>query len=478
MRSLENLIVNSSQSIRDAMKAVTLNAHGLCFVTENQRLVGVATDGDLRRALLNGALLESSIKDAMNTNFVALPVNSTDSVIRKTFSTSLKMIPLCDDKGHLVDVADLYKSHSIPLLEPQLIGNELEYVQDCIKTNWISSQGKYVQLFEQEFEKFHSGMQALTVSNGTVALHLALYALGVGKGDEVIVPNITFAATINSVLHCNAIPVLCEINPITLCIDPLELEKLISPSTKAILIVHLYGQVCNMSSLMELAKKHNLLLIEDCAESIGSTWNEIPVGCFGDASTFSFFGNKTISTGEGGMVMFKNNNIAKRARILRDHGMVPGKKYWHEEVGFNYRLTNLQAAIGVAQMERFPLIIQKKLSIARSYTKKLINVPQIAQLPKVIPETTHSNWLYTIIFQKEVDRNLIITKMLERGIDTRPVFYPLHEMPPYMKFRKSKSLDHSIRASQSGISLPSSVSLKDSEIEYISDTLIRLICSK
>ena len=175
--------------------------------------------------------------------------------------------------------------------------------------------------------------------------------------------------------------------------------------------------------------------------------------------------------------MFKSNNIAKRARILRDHGMKPEKRYWHEEVGFNYRLTNLQAALGVAQMERLSLIIQKKISIAMSYTKKLVNLPQISQLPISIPKTTHSNWLYTIIFKKELDRNLIMSKMLERGIDTRPVFYPLHEMPPYSKFRRSKSLAHSIRASRSGISLPSSVSLKDDEIEYVSDTLILLIRS-
>ena len=477
MRSLEDLIVKSSQSIRHAMQTVSLNAHGICFVTEDRRLVGVVTDGDLRRALLNGSLLESSVKAAMNTNFIALTVDSPDSVIRKAFSANIKMIPLCDDEGYLVDVADIYKSHRIPLLEPQLIGNELKYVQDCIETNWISSQGKYVQQFEQEFERFHPGMQAITVSNGTVALHLALYALGVGEGDEVIVPNITFAATINAVMHCNATPVLCEINPFTLCIDPTEVEKLISPSTKAILIVHLYGQVCDMDSLMFLVKKHNLLLVEDCAEALGSSWSKKPVGCFGDASTFSFFGNKTISTGEGGMVMFKSNNIAKRARILRDHGMKPEKRYWHEEVGFNYRLTNLQAALGVAQMERLSLIIQKKISIAMSYTKKLVNLPQISQLPISIPKTTHSNWLYTIIFKKELDRNLIMSKMLERGIDTRPVFYPLHEMPPYSKFRRSKSLAHSIRASRSGISLPSSVSLKDDEIEYVSDTLILLIRS-
>lgn len=475
MHALENLVVESFETIRSAMEKVSINASGICFVTESGKLVGVATDGDLRRALLSGMELNSLVTEAMNRQFVSLPVNSDDRTIRKAFSNKLKMIPLCDESGNLVDVADIYKSHRIPLLEPELIGRELEYVQDCIETNWISSQGRYVQHFEQEFDKLHSGMNSLTVSNGTVALHLALHALGVGVGDEVIVPNITFAATINSVLHCNATPVICEIDPLTLCIDPREVEKLISSSTKAILIVHLYGQVCEIDALQILAKERGLLLIEDCAEAIGSEWKGARVGCFGDASTFSFFGNKTISTGEGGMVMFKEKRIFDRARILRDHGMTPGKRYWHEEIGFNYRLTNLQAAIGVAQLERLPEIIQKKLAIAEKYSQKFMRNPKIVQLPKSTTDSLHSNWLYTIILDKEIDRNLIMSKMLEHGIDTRPIFYPLHEMPPYKSCRKSNSLASGIWASKHGLCLPSSVSLLDSEIEYIADVLINLI---
>lgn len=464
---LEALTVEPLRSVRDAMMLLDQNSRGILFVTAGRKLLGVVTDGDIRRALLAGFDLDSSISSVMNTNFISLPVSADNALIRNTFSSKLKMVPLCDGDGNLVDVADAQKSHKIPLINPDLSGREAEYLLDCLETNWISSQGAYVRRFEEEFERIHNGRNALAVSNGTVALHLALHAIGVGVGDEVIVPDVTFAACANAILYCGAVPVLCEIDPRTFCIDPAQAEKLITRKTKAIMPVHLYGQPCDMDAVCCLAKKHNLFIVEDCAEAIGSRWMDEPVGIFGDVATFSFFGNKTISTGEGGMILFKDTELYKNAKKLRDHGMTPDKKYWHDHVGFNYRLTNLQSAIGVAQMERLNVIIEKKTNIFNLYTIALEGAIGINSLPLRMPKSFNSNWLYTILLDDDIDRDSIIAWLQDFGIECRPTFYPLHVMPPYQKFRRSESLAISEKVSRTGLSLPTSVSLSEDEIDYI-----------
>ena len=471
MYNLEDLTAQGSETIFTVLQVINKNCQSICFITDNQKLVGVVTDGDIRRSLIQNPDLKRPIKYIMNQNFVSLPVNSSDELIRSTFSKDLKLIPLLDANGVVVDVADVNKTHKIPVLEPALNGRELEYVTDCIQTNWISSQGQYVSRFESLFQQFHAPMHAVSVSNGTNALHLALLALGIAPGDEVIVPNITFAATVNAVIYCGARPVLCEIDPLTWCIDFNEAEKLITPRTKAIIPVHLYGQVSDIHHLLRLAETYNLFVVEDCAESLGSSWNSRLTGTFGDASIFSFFGNKTISTGEGGMVLFRDLELASQARILRDHGMKPGKRYWHETVGFNYRLTNIQAAIGVAQMERFDSILQKKLLIATHYSSNLLHCSGIKQLPTSIPQTIHSNWLYTILLDDSMERDLLRDMLLRHGIDTRPAFYPMHQLPPFKEFPSSEKLDVSCKLARQGISLPSSVTLTSSDLDYIIDIL-------
>lgn len=475
MDKIEELIVEAHQTIGEALQVIDRNARGICLVTETGKLVGVASDGDIRRGLIRNANLERPIREVMNRSFTALPVQSSEKQIRQNFSTRFRLIPLLNEVGKVVDVADVQRSHRIPVLEPHLSGNELEYVLDCVSSNWISSQGAYVHLFEKMFEEMHPGTQALAVSSGTTALHLALEALGLKEGDEVIVPNLTFAASINAVLYCRATPVLCEIDPVTWCLDTEEAEKMITPHTKVIMPIHLYGQVCQMDKIRDLAQSYQLLMIEDCAEAIGSQWRKQQVGTFGDAATFSFFGNKTISTGEGGMVLFRDPKVLQRARLLRDHGMMPGKHYWHEVVGFNYRLTNLQAAVGVAQLERFSSILGKKRQIAATYSENLTSVEGILQLPDENSEVFHSNWLYTVILTDNFDRNKIMKELLYHGIDTRPVFYPLHQMPPYQGYRTSEKLEHSIRISQQGLSLPSSASLKEEETDYVSKMLQQVL---
>ena len=352
-------------------------------------------------------------------------------------------------------------------MEPYISKKEKEYVNNCLDTGWISSQGKYVHQFEQEFEKLHLGMFAVAVSNGTVALQLALLAMGIGKDDEVIVPDITFAATINTIIHCGATPVMCEVDLETWCIDPEEIKKLINPRTKAIMPVLLYGQAAQMDEIIKLSNEHNLYVVEDCAEAIGTKWKNENVGTFGDASTFSFFGNKTITTGEGGMVLFKSKETSERARILRDHGMNPTKKYWHDVIGYNFRLTNVQAAIGVAQIERLDEIVSKKINIGESYIDLLKDHKIAEQIPKRHKDIQNSYWIFSFLLNKKFKREKVMNELLELGVETRPVFYPLHTMPPYKNFKKSSSLENSINISKQGLSLPSSPTLSDFNIKYI-----------
>ncbi len=331
------------------MEVLDFTAMGIVFVTnKNGQLGGVLTDGDIRRALLKNLSLKDTVNEIMNKDFVSLPVDTDNSTILEHINDRVKIIPLVDAEMLLVDYASIHKIRRIPIASPLLTGNELAYVTDCIKTNWISSQGKYVREFEALFSQYHDNMASLAVSNGTVALHLALVALGIAKGDEVIVANLTFAASVNAILYTGAIPVLADVDPVTWNIDVNKVKDLITPRTKAIMPVHLYGHPCDMDEIMQIAKEHKLSVIEDCAQGLGSLYKDKPVGIFGDAATFSFYGNKTVTTGEGGMILFRNKQVAERAATLRDHGMQKTRRYWHAEIGYNYRLTNLQAAIGAS----------------------------------------------------------------------------------------------------------------------------------
>lgn len=477
---MELLTIKSDDSLRKGLEKLNKSGLATLFVVDdNNILIGILTDGTIRRSLLSNYTLESIVSEVMKTDFVSFPVNTDNAIILAAINDTVKIIPLVDELNHLVDYASINKIRRISIASPVLSGNELAYVTECIKTNWISSQGKYVRLFEDLFSKYHLGYQSLAVSNGTVALHLALVALGIGKDDEVIVPNLTFAASANAVLYTGATPILVDIDPITWNLDVNKLESIVTPKTKAIMPVHLYGNPCNMDFIMKFAKIHNLFVIEDCAEALGSYYNEKPVGTFGDAATFSFYGNKTITTGEGGMIVFKDNKIAEKAAMLRDHGMKKTKRYWHEEVGYNYRLTNLQAAIGVAQFERLDDFVSAKRRIAKSYNEAL-GISKYFQLPNEEINTTNSYWLYTCLINPNspFNRDELINYLNIRGVETRPVFYPLHLMPPYCRFANTDDLEYSLDIAQRGISLPSSVNLTEMELSYICNTIINFITIK
>jgi perosamine synthetase len=475
--TLEKMTISNKSTLRDAMLLIEANSQGLCFVVEGSSVVGVLSDGDIRRAILRGGQIEMPVNEVMNKDFVSLSTNTRIDEIQKRLNETIRIIPIINDTGELVDYACAQRYHQVPLTQPVLDGNELEYLTDCISTGWISSQGKYIRNFEELFEQYVSCPHALVVSNGTVALHLALLTLGIGPGDEVIVPNLTFAAPVNAVLYVGATPVLVDIDVHTMTIDLDAAERAVTARTKAIIPVHLYGHPADMDRVMDLAQKFNLVVIEDCAEAIGSKYQGKHVGNFGDAAIFSFFGNKTITTGEGGMLLVKDATMVEKAKKLRDHGMSKERRYWHDELGYNYRMTNLQAAIGVAQMERVEEFVERKRWNAEQYSMRLSNVDGIKLLGEV-GDVVNSYWFYTIILPQwlATKRDEVISKMLKNGVEARPVFYPMHRMPLYAPFVSAgQTFAVSDAISDAGISLPSGVTMNEVDIEKVCTVLVRII---
>jgi len=356
---------------------------------------------------------------------------------------------------------------TIRIYEPDLSGNEQKYVTDCIASSWISGKGKYIEEFEDNFSSYIGANYSVAVCNGTVALHVALLALGIGPGDEVIVPTLTYIASVNAIAYTGAKPVFVDSVLGTWQIDPEDIKRKISSKTKAILVVHLYGLPCELSSIDKICKKNHLYLVEDCAEAIGSYYHSQHVGTYGDVSTFSFYGNKTITTGEGGMVVTNNETIEKSIRHLKGQGLAQNREYWHDIVGYNYRMTNVAAAIGVAQLERIHHFLDRKTNIYRTYKKKLSSLPITFQ--QETTESTNSFWMISILLKHPALREPLRKYLSENGIETRPLFYPVHSMPMYSThdafFPVAKDISHR------GINLPSYPGLTDMDVKYISNLI-------
>lgn len=467
--TLEQMTVRADSTLRDALEVIDRNTQGVCFVVKGRIVVGVLSDGDIRRALIGKAQVDTPVTEVMQRDFISLPVNTPLEQIQARLNADIRHIPIVDASGELVDYACASRYHQVPLVQPVLDGNELEYVTDCIRTGWISSQGKYVRKFEEAFGQYVGSSHVLAVSNGTVALHLALRTLGIGPGDEVIVPDLTFVAPVNAILYLGATPVLVDVDQNTMAINIDAAERAVTGRTRAILPVHLYGHPANMPRVMALAKRHGLVVVEDCAEALGSLCQGAHVGVFGDSAIFSFFGNKTITTGEGGMVLFKDAAMLERARMLRDHGMSRKRRYWHEQVGYNYRMTNIQAAIGVAQMERVAEFVECKRWIAEQYRQRLSMLMGL-QLPGEFGDIVNSYWLYTVVLPRQLasKRDEILGQMIENGVEVRPVFYPVHRMPPYAQFIVAgQAYPVADAVADAGISLPTGVTMNEADIEKV-----------
>lgn len=352
---------------------------------------------------------------------------------------------------------------TIPIYKPSLAGNEKQYVNDCLDSTWISSKGKYINEFEKAFADFVGIQHAASVCNGTVAIHLALLALGVGPGDEVIVPTLTYIASVNAIAYTGATPVFVDSLPDTWQMDPADVKKKITSKTKAVMAVHLYGHPCDMDALCAITKEHDLFLIEDCAEAIGSKYKGKHVGTFGDIATFSFFGNKTITTGEGGMVVTNDETLFDRAVHFKGQGLAKHRQYWHDVIGYNYRMTNICAAIGLAQLEQVNSFIERKQEIAQKYSEAFQH--SNIRFHQSHPDVTHTYWMCSILVAEAKDRDTLRDHLALLGIETRPLFYPIHTMPMYStKFQRHLVAED---LGWRGINLPSFPGISNEELDSI-----------
>lgn len=358
-------------------------------------------------------------------------------------------------------------AHRIPVAVPVLDGNEKKYVNECLDSTWISSAGEFLGRFERQFADYCGVKHAIAINNGTTAIHLALVAMGIGAGDEVIVPTLTYIASANAVTYCNAVPVFVDCDARTMNIDVDQIESRITPRTKAIMVVHLYGHPVDMAPVIEIARKHGLAVIEDAAEALGAEYRGTRVGGIGDCATFSFFGNKIVTTGEGGMVTTNDDELAKKLRLYRGQGMDPTRRYWFPVVGYNYRMTNVAAAIGVAQMERIDTALANRARLARWYDEALADLGDALELPHTEDYARHSFWMYTVMLRKggENERDRLMQVLDQDGIETRPVFYPMHVLPPYLEDATPYPVASDVAAR--GINLPTHEHVTRADVDRI-----------
>lgn len=357
----------------------------------------------------------------------------------------------------------------IPLCVPEICGNEWQYVKECLDTNWVSSVGSYVDKFEEDFLNYVKSKKAVVTMNGTAALTLALQTLGIGSGDEVIVPSLTFISPVNTIKYVGAEPVFVDVCRDTFVMDVEKVEELITKKTKAIMPVHIYGHPVDMDKLMEIAKKYNLYVIEDATESLGSLYKGQKVGTIGHMGCFSFNGNKLITTGAGGMLVTNNEHWGERAKFLSTQTKIvtENKAFYHPEIGFNYRMPNLLAAMGCAQLEKVQEYVKVKREHAKLYSDLLKNVKGIT-LPVEKEWASNVQWLYSIVVEDEyfITRDELIKRLAENGIESRPFFMAVHNMPPF-KGSKCGNMNITDDLGKRGINLPSSVSLSKDDIMKI-----------
>jgi perosamine synthetase len=358
----------------------------------------------------------------------------------------------------------------IPVGAPALVGREREYVLDCLDSTWISSNGSYLERFEDAFAEFCGVRHAVSCCNGTVAVHLALMAHGVGPGDEVIVPTLTYVATANPVIYCGGEPVFVDCEPRTWNMDPTQVEEAITSRTRGILAVHLYGHPVDMAPILELAERHGLWVIEDAAEAHGAEYRNRRVGSLGSIGTFSFYGNKIITSGEGGMVVTDDAGLAAKMRQLHGQGQDPDRRYWFPIVGFNYRMTNVEAAIGLAQLERVDWHLNRRREIAAWYHEELGSEAGIKLSPQE-PWAKSSFWMMCAVFDESRfgPRDGSMAALDAAGIETRPFFYPLHTLPMYRARCRGGEFPVAESLAARGVNLPTSALLKRDEVAYVGE---------
>lgn len=369
-------------------------------------------------------------------------------------------------------------SDFIPVNEPLLIGNEKKYLEECIDTGWISSEGPFVKKFETEFAKTVNRKYGISVCNGSVALEVAIAALGIAPGDEVIMPTFTIISCASAIVRAGAVPVLVDAEKNTWNINIEQIEAKITKRTKAIMVVHIYGLPVNMNPILQLAEKYNLFIIEDAAEVIGQTYYNKPCGSFGDISIFSFYPNKHITTGEGGMVVTDNEKLAEKCKSLRNLCFQPQQRFLHEELGWNFRLSNIQAAIGVAQLEQLDESIIRKREIGMRYLNNLNDLSSL-QLPQLKTDYAENIfWVFGVVLcdVNYPDAVSVMELLKTKNIGTRPFFWPMHEQPVFHKMGlfQNESHPNAENIARNGFYIPSGLAITDEQIDIVSDILLEL----
>ena len=365
----------------------------------------------------------------------------------------------------------------IPLAVPDLTGNELDYVTDAVRSSWISSIGPYIDRFEDEFARACGTRAALSVCNGTAALHIALLALGVGPGDEVIVPSLTYIATANAVRYTGAEPVFADVDPATWCLDSERVAAAVTPRTRGIVAVHLYGHPADMDALGAVASLHDLWIVEDAAEAHFATYKGRPVGSLGRIATFSFYGNKPFTSGEGGALTTDSSELEEKARLLRGQGMDPNRRYYFPITGFNYRLTNVACALLCAQLERREPLMARRREIFDLYRELLDGVPGLEFQP-VAEWAQPTPWLFSVLVNKErygKSRDELAEALAQDGIETRPFFIPLHTLPPFSQAsgERGDRLPVTEHLGMSGLNLPTYTGLETEDVVAVTEAIRR-----
>ncbi|MEA3488882.1 MAG: DegT/DnrJ/EryC1/StrS family aminotransferase [Candidatus Omnitrophota bacterium] len=359
----------------------------------------------------------------------------------------------------------------IPVNEPLLGKKELDNVMDCVRSGWISSKGDYITKFEEEFARFCGLRYGISTTSGTTAIHLALAALDIKKGDEVIMPTFTMIATAYAVLYTGGKPVLVDCDDRTWNMDVSRIEKLINRRTKAILPVHIYGHPVDMDGVRALARKYGLYVVEDAAEAHGAEYKGVKCGALGDIGCFSFYGNKIITTGEGGMVVTNSKSLARKAGLLKDLAHSRGKRFLHTYLGFNYRMTNMQAAVGLAQTRQAAKLVRKKRWIAKAYHDRLKDVEGLT-LPVEEEWAKNVYWMYSVVVEGAfgLSRDALMEELRKEGVDTRAFFVPMHRQPV---LRAAGVLDRKAkypvaeRISRRGLYLPTGLTLEEKDIDFV-----------
>lgn len=367
----------------------------------------------------------------------------------------------------------------IPVNEPLLDGNEKKYLIECIETGWISSEGPFIRLFEEQFAKSVGRKHAIAVANGSMALDAAIAALRLSPGDEVLMPSFTIISCASAIVRAGAIPVAIDADPSTWNIDVSRIEASITTRTKALMVVHIYGLPCDMNPILKIAQRHGLKIVEDAAEMHGQSYRGKSCGSFGDLSTFSFYPNKHITTGEGGMIVTDSDVLAERCRSLRNLCFIPDRRFVHEELGWNMRMTNMQAALGVAQLERLSQFIDRKRAMGALYTELLSDVPGL-QLPLEKTDYAHNiYWVYGLVLDEGLgfDAKEAMRRLAEAGVGSRPFFWPMNEQPILrrMGFFKNTSCPVAERIARQGFYIPSGLALSEEQIYSVAKTVREVI---